>query len=112
MRKSLNYWVVVCVLLVFSCEVDNDLISKAGEVPKIHLLKNEQTDYRLQSSIQILKYTFPGYTIQEIIQPSLQDKFQPYSAYTSAIENYQYYWGKLQMENRSQLLLQGIPKGI
>ncbi|MCB0555742.1 MAG: sensor histidine kinase, partial [Phaeodactylibacter sp.] len=47
-----------------------------------------------------MKDTLPGYSIQDILQPSVQGRFQPYSEYTLPIENYQYYWGKLQIENR------------
>ena len=63
-------------------------------------MEKEQTDYRLQPFVQILSDTIPGYTIQEIIQPQLQEKFQLYSEYTPAVKNYQYYWGKIQVENR------------
>ncbi|MCB0565214.1 MAG: hypothetical protein KDD01_12635, partial [Phaeodactylibacter sp.] len=63
-------------------------------------MEKEQTDYRLQPFVQILSDTIPGYTIQEIIRPQLQEKFQLYSEYTPAVKNYQYYWGKLQVENR------------
>ena len=99
-RKHSYYLGLMCMFLVASCESNNKSLPTTTAATPICLLEKEQTDYRLQPFVRILADTIPGYTIEDIIQPSLQNKFQPYPEYTSAIENYQYYWGKLQVENR------------
>lgn len=91
---------MVYMLLVVSCKSDNTSIPTAKATSGVCILEKEQTDHRLQRYIQVLRDTLPGYTFQDILQPSVQGRFQPYSEYTSPIENYQYYWGKLQIENR------------
>ncbi|MCO6478353.1 MAG: response regulator [Phaeodactylibacter sp.] len=100
MRKISCYWGVLCLLLAATCRTDNAPLPATRVTPKVCTLENEQTDYRLQPFIQVLKDTIPGYTFQDILQPALQGEFQPYSEYALPIENYQYYWGKLQVENR------------
>lgn len=100
MRRHLYYWGVACILLSIGCKVDDSPLSPAKSISKVRLLEEEQTDYPLQETIQVLADTTPGYTIQEILQPALQNKFQFYPEYTSAIKPYQYYWGKVQLENR------------
>jgi len=67
---------------------------------KVCVLKNKQTDYRLEQSVQILKDTLPGYSIQQITTPALQDNFIPLLEYDAPLENYQNYWGKLQVVNK------------
>ena len=59
---------------------------------KVCVLKNKQTDYRLEQSVQILKDTLPGYSIQQITTPALQDNFIPLLEYDAPLENYQKYW--------------------
>ncbi len=100
MRKISCYWGVLCLLLAATCRTDNAPLPATRVTPKVCILENEQTDYRLQPFIQVLKDTIPGYTLQDILQPALQGEFQPFSEYTSPLENYQYYWGKIQVENR------------
>ncbi len=99
-RKRAYYWGVLCVLLFATCKADHEAFPTAVGTPEICLLEEGKTDYRLNWYTQVLADTLPGYSIQEIIQPSLQEKFQPYLEYTSPIKNYQYYWGKIQVENR------------
>ena len=92
--------VAILIVLVVGCSSDQAPPSKSRPTSQIRLLENEQTTYSLQRYVLAMKDTTPGYTIQEIIQPSLQDKFQPYPEYVAAIENYQYYWAKVELENR------------
>ncbi|MCB9264268.1 MAG: hypothetical protein H6558_04490 [Lewinellaceae bacterium] len=100
MKKRIYYWGVLYMVLVAGCKTDNPSLPAAISAPQVCILENEQTDYSLQRFIQVLKDTTPGYTLQDILQPSLQNEFQPYSEYSLPFENYQYYWGKLQVENR------------
>ncbi|MCO6488465.1 MAG: response regulator [Phaeodactylibacter sp.] len=90
----------LCILLVAGCKTDNSPLPVPDALPEVCILKNEQTDYRLQRYVQVLKDTTPGYAIQDILQPALQSEFQPFPEYALPVENYQYYWGKLQVENR------------
>ena len=100
MRINLYLWGFLCILLVAGCKTDGSPLSVPDALTEVCILKNEQTDYRLQRYVQVLKDTLPGYAIQDILQPALQSEFQPYPEYAQPIENYQYYWGKLQVENR------------
>ena len=88
------------MLLVSSCETNSSSHPATDVSAEVCILEKEKTDYGLQRYVQVLKDTLPGYSIQDILQPSVQGRFQPYSEYTLPIENYQYYWGKLQIENR------------
>ncbi|MCB9051628.1 MAG: response regulator [Lewinellaceae bacterium] len=99
-RKFIYCFVLMCMLLVASCRPDKTSLPGTESASLACILENDQTDYRLQPFVQVLADTTPGYTIQDILQPSVQNKFQAYSEYTGAIKNYQYYWGKLQLENR------------
>ena len=76
------------------------MLPVTGDIPNVRLLEKEQTDYRLQWNTQVLRDAESGYTFAEILDPAQQSKFQPYLDYTDAIQNHQYYWGKLQIENR------------
>ncbi|MCB0586927.1 MAG: sensor histidine kinase, partial [Phaeodactylibacter sp.] len=100
MKKRIYYWGVLYMVLVAGCKTDNPSLPAAISAPQVCILEKEQTDYSLQRFILVLKDTTPGYTLQDILQPSLQNEFQPYSEYSLPFENYQYYWGKLQVENR------------
>ena len=59
------------MLLVAGCKTDNASPPVPDALPEVCNLENEQTDYNLQKYIQILKDTIPGYTLQDILQPSL-----------------------------------------
>ena len=100
MREYLYWYLIICMLLVVSCKGDEVSLTTTKDIRKVCVLEETQTDYRLQSYIQVVTDSIPGYSLQEIIQPSQQKKFQLYPEYLSGINNYQYYWGKLQLENR------------
>jgi signal transduction histidine kinase/DNA-binding response OmpR family regulator len=100
MRKIAYYLGIVVLFLITSCQADNTPVPAAASLSEVCFLTNDQTDFRLEWHVQVLKDTTPGYTIRQIIQPSFQSRFQAYPEYLPAIKNYQYYWGKLQIENR------------
>ncbi len=100
MRKIAHYLGIVTILLITGCQADKTTFPAATSLTGICVLTNDQTDYPLQAHVQVLKDTTPGYTIKQISQPSFQTRFQAYPEYLPAIENYQYYWGKFQIENR------------
>lgn len=100
MKKYLYYLGAIGVILVAGCKTDTASLPAINAIPKVHIIEKEQTDYWLHRSVQVLKDTVPGYTFQEILQPSLQNKFQVFPDYPAPIEDYQYYWGKIQLENR------------
>lgn len=93
-------WVFMCTLLVAGCQPDRSSLPATNAISNVCILEKEPTGYQLQNHMQVLRDTTPGYTLQDILQPSLQDKFRAYPEYTEPIENYQYYWGKVQLENR------------
>jgi signal transduction histidine kinase/DNA-binding response OmpR family regulator len=90
----------MCIFLVAGCKTDDPSLLPMNTMPTVCKLENEQTGYQLQNYIQVLKDTTPGYTLQDILQPSVQSKFHAYPEYAAPIENHQYYWGKIQLENR------------
>lgn len=102
MRKHLFYWGMICMFLLFSCQADKKpfLTATAEPTYPICILAQEQTSYSLQPFIQLLEDSLATYTIQDITQPNLQTKFQPYPKHTLEIQPYKYYWGKVQLENR------------
>jgi signal transduction histidine kinase/DNA-binding response OmpR family regulator len=57
-------------------------------------------NYRLREYIQVLADTNAGYTIEDIVQPRLQDLFVAFPDKTFDIRSHQPYWGKIQLENR------------
>jgi signal transduction histidine kinase/DNA-binding response OmpR family regulator len=101
MRKHyLYFWGLMSLLLFFSCQGDKKSLSTTNTISPICILENGQTDYKLKSHIQILEEPSTKYTIQDITQPAIQSQFQDYPNHTLDTENYKYYWGKIQIENR------------
>jgi len=97
----IRYFCLIVCLLFFACtSSESSSTDESGDSLKVRILKGEKTDYRLNWSVQILKDTLPGYTIQEITEAAVQDKFIPYLEYSTPFETHQSYWGKLQVENR------------
>lgn len=100
MKKHYYSFGVIFLFLLSACQSGKAPISKNINIQEIRLLENEQTDYRCQGSIQVLKDSSGSFTFQDILQPEFQTKFQNYPDYGPGLLNYQYYWGKLRIENR------------
>ena len=99
-KNHLFYWGLLYVLMVSSCQNNKPPITTKAPTTFICPLENDKTNYRLHPFVQILEETDTPYTITEIIQSSLQAKFQAYPNHSLTIQNYTYYWGKIQIENR------------
>ncbi len=93
-------WIVLGLLVLAGCKSGNTPTIHSDKRPQILVLENEQTDHWLQSYVQILKDTLPGYTIGEITTPEIQNLFTPFREYNAPFENSRNYWGKLRIENR------------
>ncbi|PSR12736.1 MAG: hypothetical protein C7N36_10765 [Bacteroidetes bacterium] len=93
------YWGLLFLLLLSSCQSPSYPLSPPGATPPVGVLAADRTNYTLQTFVQILADAAAGYTLEEVLQPALQNKFQRFSDYPSAIHNYQYYWGKIQVKN-------------
>ncbi|MFT6320653.1 MAG: signal transduction histidine kinase/DNA-binding response OmpR family regulator [Granulosicoccus sp.] len=99
-RKHHLYLWGLMFILFFSCQVDKKSLPITNPITPICVLENNQTDYQLQTFVQLLEEPATKYTIQDITQPAVQAQFQVYPNHTLDIENYKYYWGKIQIENR------------
>jgi signal transduction histidine kinase/DNA-binding response OmpR family regulator len=101
MRKYyLYFWGFTSCLIFFSCQGNQKVLPTINPTSPICVLENNQTDYPLQAFVQLLEEPATPYTIQDITQPAVQAQFQAYPNHTLDIENYKYYWGKIQIENR------------
>ncbi|MFK7934037.1 MAG: ATP-binding protein [Saprospiraceae bacterium] len=67
----------------------------------VFTITEASTNFLLRHHWQVLPDSAGEYSINEIAQPYLQGKFQPYSDRAFSLTNYQYYWGKIQVRNSS-----------
>lgn len=100
MRKYVSHIGILIILLAAGCQVDNATIPVPGTESGVYVLEEELTNYQLEASIEILPDMETGYSIEDIVQPAQETQFLPYSEYPSPLKNHQYYWGKIQIENR------------
>lgn len=57
-------------------------------------------NYPLRDHIQLLADTVTSYTLEDILQPRLQNRFVPFPEKTFDLQSNRAYWGKIQVENR------------
>jgi len=77
------------------------LCAQTAADPNPHIFVLQHTDnHKLQKYIQILADTVTGYSIEDIVQPRLQDLFVGFPDKTFDLQSHQPYWGKIQLENR------------
>jgi len=101
MKTTTYYAGILGLLLLAACKREvppSPAVTEATS--EICYLEGKQTDYQLKPYVRILKDTISGYTISDILQPSMQEQFVAHTDYSTRLENQQYYWGKLQIENR------------
>jgi signal transduction histidine kinase/DNA-binding response OmpR family regulator len=99
-QKVFNYCLsYLLLLLIGGCTSLSDPPQATEPLSPICVLEGSG-NYRLQPYIQVLADIDAGYTIEDIVQPRLQDSFVAYPDRTFDIRSYQRYWGKIQMENR------------
>ncbi len=77
------------------------LCAQTAADPNTYICVLQHTDnHKLQKYIQILADTVTGYSIEDIVQPRLQDLFVGFPDKTFDLQSHQPYWGKIQLENR------------
>ena len=92
---------MLLLLLLASCQqTDLSLAVPTSSIPPMAVLEQRQTNYKLRTFTQILADSMGGYKLDDVLQPALQSKFLIYEEYPLPLQNYQYYWGKIQVENR------------
>ncbi len=99
-----KYFIYLCglmsILFLFTCKKEKKTLPTSNPISSICVLENTPTNYQLQPFVQILEEPATKYTIEDITQPAIQAQFQAYPNHTLDIQNYRYYWGKVQIENR------------
>ncbi|MFK7776344.1 MAG: ATP-binding protein [Saprospiraceae bacterium] len=91
---------LMSILFLFTCKEEKKILPAPNPTSSIFVLKNTPSDYQLRPFVQILEEPIgTKYTIQDITQPAVQAQFQAYPNHTLDLHNYQYYWGKVQIEN-------------
>ncbi|WP_367392004.1 ATP-binding protein [Lewinella sp. LCG006] len=91
---------VLLFLLLVSCQGTDFFLAVPGSTPPVAVLKEVQTNYKLRTFTQVLVDSTGSYTLDDVLQPARQSEFLFYEEYPLPVENYQYYWGKIQVENR------------
>ena len=84
------------LLTVCGCYKTGQIPVPASPVCQMTSIEN----YKLLTYIQILTDTATGYRMEEVLQPALQAKFVALPQKKFDLESKQYYWGKIQLENR------------
>ncbi len=91
-----------CVLLLLSASCKGP---STGSIPATD--PNSQTCFLNSSDIHLLReyiHILPdagtGYSIEDIVQPQLQEHFVAFPKKTFELQSHQVYWGKIQLENR------------
>jgi signal transduction histidine kinase/DNA-binding response OmpR family regulator len=90
----------VLLLLLGSCQNTDPSPVVPGSVPPVAVLQKGQTNYKLQTFTQVLADSAGKYKLDDVLEPARQSEFLLYKEYPLPMQNYQYYWGKIQVENR------------
>ncbi|MGH1436917.1 MAG: ATP-binding protein [Lewinella sp.] len=88
------------LLLLVSCQKTDFSLAVPSSIPPVALLEQDQTNYKLRTFTQVLADSTGKYTLDDVLQPARQSEFLLYEDYPLPMQNYQYYWGKIQVENR------------
>ena len=95
------YWGVLFLLFISSCQGDEIAsLHTSSQSNPICVLDKSDNNFSLRPFVQILEEPSSKLSIEEVTQPALQAQFQAFPNYDSPIENHQYYWGKIQLENQ------------
>jgi signal transduction histidine kinase/DNA-binding response OmpR family regulator len=70
------------------------------DIPSQPYILDSPDNHRLREHLQLLPDTDKGYTIEDIVQPQMQNLFVPYPDKSFESRSHQVYWGKIQLENR------------
>lgn len=99
-RKHSICWGGLLLLLLVSCGDNKFSLAVPGNAPPVAILDQLQTNYQLRTFTQVLADSTGEYELEDILQPARQHEFRWYEEYPLPTQNYQYYWGKIQVENR------------
>jgi signal transduction histidine kinase/DNA-binding response OmpR family regulator len=98
-KHTVFFWGLLLLLLV-SCQNTDFSLAVPDSIPPVAVLKQDQTNYKLRTFTQVLADSTGKYTLDDVLQPARQSEFLLYEEYPLPMQNYQYYWGKIQVENR------------
>lgn len=93
------YYFLGCTLLLVGCNAPSDPGPTTGPSSQT-LILNNSNNHGIREFIQILPDDDRRYTIGDIVQPRLQDRFVAFPDKTFEPQSHQIYWGKIQLENR------------
>ena len=99
-RKNSILWGLLLLLLFGSCQNTDFPLEVPASIPPVAVLKQGQTNYKLRTFTQVLADSTGKYKLDDVLQPALQSEFLLYEEYPLPMKNFQYYWGKIQVENR------------
>lgn len=90
-----------CALLVLmaACSAPSHPIPETDGKSPIYIL-NSPDNHWLRGYVQLLPDSDTGYSIEDIVQPEMQDSFVAFPDKTFEPQSHQPYWGKIQLENR------------
>ncbi len=98
--KNIHHFLgCVLLFLVASCNVPSSP-SPVNEPTSQTYILDSPDNHRLLRYVQLLPDTEKGYTIEDIVQPEMQDFFVAFPDKTFEPQSHQPYWGKIQLENR------------
>jgi signal transduction histidine kinase/DNA-binding response OmpR family regulator len=98
-RKTHCY--ILGALLLVGCHRPQKALPAALPDLPVCVLHSAES-YPLQAYLQILTDTVTGYTIEQVVQPRLQQQFVAFGDNSFVSQSNQLYWGKIQLENRLQ----------
>lgn len=99
-RKFCVFWGVQLLLLLVSCQRTDFSLAVPDSIPPVAVLEQSHTNYKLRTFTQILADSTGKYKLDDVLQPDRQSEFLLYEKYPLPRQNHQYYWGKIQVENR------------
>jgi len=98
--KHSIFFGVLLLLLLASCQNTDFPLEVPGSIPPVAVLEQSQLNYKLRTFTQVLADSAGKYKLDDVLQPARQSEFLLYEEYQLPMQNYQYYWGKIQVENR------------
>lgn len=93
LRKLIVLLLVCCAVFLQAQPFPSDTTSR------VYVLQRSE-NHLLRGHIQLLADTLTTYTLEDILQTRLQNRFVPFPEKTFDLQSNRAYWGKIQLENR------------
>ena len=93
LRKLIVLLLVCCAVFLQAQPFPSDTTSR------VYVLQRSE-NHLLRGHIQLLADTLTAYTLEDILQTRLQNRFVPFPKKTFDLQSNRAYWGKIQLENR------------